>query len=162
MDKNWFSAGSLVRVNGYQFDDDGSTRDKYMFVLYHDGEKALIIDCLTTSKSKGATGVNYGCAIHANLPYFLFPANHVIGPGNYHFTENTYIFFKDNIRLEPIEKFAKQASMSIFGLAKLDELSTQNLCRLIKCALKSRFVPIGVHNILTNFKKSLSPQENSN
>lgn len=157
MNQDWFTAGSIVRVNEYEFDDDGSKRDKYMVILYHDNEKALIIDCLTTSKSKGVTASNFGCSIHNNkIPYFFFPANHVIGKGNYFFDLDTFIFFKDNIRLEEISKFDKQVSLSIFGIAKLDELTTADLKRLIKCALKSKFVPIGVANILSAFKASLS------
>jgi hypothetical protein len=156
MDLNWLKPGSLIRVNHYEFDDDGSKRDKYMVVLYHDAQQALIIDSLTTSKSKGASGTNFGCSIHNNLiPYFLFPANHVIGKDNYFFDLDTYIFFKDNIRMEPISKFDKQVALSIFGIAKLDELSNADLKRLIKCALKSKFVPIGIANILAAFKATL-------
>lgn len=157
MDENWFTAGSLVRVNDYEFDDDGTQKDKYMVVLYHDGKNALIIDCLTTSNPRGVSSAGFGCSIHnGKIPYFFFPANHVIGDSNFSFAVDTFIFFKDNIRLEAISKFDKQVTLSIFGLAKLDELSKADLKRLIKCALKSKFVPIGVSNTLATFKASLS------
>ncbi len=157
MNPNWFAAGSLVRVNEYEFDDDGTKRDKYMIVLYNDTHKAMIIDCLTTSKAKGTQHLNPGCSIHdGRFPYFVFPAKHIIGEANFYFELDTFIFFKDNVRLEPISKFNKQVALSIFGLVKLDELSNENLKRLIKCALKSKFIPMEVAGILEAFKSSLS------
>lgn len=157
MNQDWFTAGSLIRINEYEFDDDGSRRDKYMFVLYNDNEKAFIIDCLTTSKNKGVIASNSGCSIYNNkIPYFFFPANQIIGTWNYFFDLDTYIFFKDNIRLEEISKFDKQVARSIFGIAKLDQLKEPDLKRLIKCALKSKFVPMGVVNVLASFKTTLA------
>jgi len=156
MDANWYTAGSLVRVNNYEFDDKDEQRDKYLIVLHHDEQNAGIIDCLTTSKSGGVASINFGCSIHdGKYPYFFFPSKHVIGEGNFYFELDTYIFFKNNIRLEPISKFNQHVAKSIFGLVKLDELSKDNLKRLIKCALKSKFVPIGLANTLSAFKATL-------
>lgn len=156
IDEKWYTPGSVVRVNEYEFDDDGTKRDKYLIVLYTDEEKALIIDCLTTSKGKGVATTHFGCTIHNNkFPYYFFPAGQVIGKNNYFFDLDTYIFFKDNVRLEAISKFQKQMALSIFGIAKLDELAVEELKRLIKCALKSKFVPIDVANILNTYKSTL-------
>lgn len=157
MDNIWYKPGSLVRVNEYEFEDDGSKRDKYMIVLYHNNTNALIIDCLTTTKNKmGVPAQHKGCAVHNNkLPYYFFPALQVIGKQNYYFDFDTFIFFKDNVRLEPIAKFDKYVALSIFGLVKLDELPAEELKRLIKCALKSRFVPNNIATILAGFKAVL-------
>lgn len=148
--------GQILRINNYKFEDDGSTKDKYAIVLYTNDTEAYLIHSLTTSQNNLSVGSgNYGCSVHHNVPYYFIPKNQVIGDQGYYFDRDTFIFFSGNIRKEQYSKFKIAASKQIFGLANLGNLTNEELKRIIKCALKSRFIPSDIESLLRAFKDSL-------
>jgi len=151
-----FTPGLILRIKDYKFEDDGSTRDKYSIVLYADDEQAYLIHTLTTTQNQLAVpGAAFGCSVSNNIPYFFIPKGQVWGDAGFSFDKDTFIFFLNNVRKEQMEKLQKAAAASFFGVAMLGTLSKEELKRLIKCALKSRFVPEEIQNKLTEFKNSL-------
>ena len=152
---NW-EPGLILRIKNYKFEDDNSTRDKYSIVLFANNEYAYLIHSLTTSQNNLQVPVtNYGCSIHNNrMPYYFFPKNQIVGSDNFFFEKDTFLFFQSNIRKENFSKF-EIASNTIFGLISLGTLTNQELKRIIKCALKSKFVPSDIEKELNNFKQIL-------
>jgi hypothetical protein len=159
MKKPSFNAGTLVRIKDFQF-EDGSIRDKYLIVLFRNDEATFIIHTLTTSKNNlNLLSKQHGCNVqtHNNhaIPYFFFPENHVLDAvSGFYFDVDTYIFFLNNITKVPIEAF-KRYDSDVFSLIELAQLNTFELKRLLKCILKSSFVPNDIKTILTDFKESL-------
>lgn len=152
-----FKSGQIFRIKDYTFEDDGTTRDKYTIVLFCNTQFAYLIHCLTTSQNKFEIEVkNYGCSIHENkFPYYVIPKHQIIGDKGFYFDKDTFIFFRDNVRKENFEKFEKAASNNFFGLATLGTLTSDELKRLIKCALKSKFVAKQIAEELQLFKEVL-------
>lgn len=147
--------GLIVRIKDYKFEDDNSTRDKYLIVLFTNQHEAYLIHSLTTSRNNpGITGLNYGCSTHNRLPYFYFPAGQIIGDENFSFDKETFIFFSNNVRKEAFAKL-EAASKKIFGLISLGVLTNDELKRIIKCALKSKLLPRQIEQELSGFKESL-------
>lgn len=152
----FWTPGQILRINNYKFEDDGSTRDKYAIVLHTNDNEAYLIHCLTTSQNNLSVNThNYGCSVHNNIPYYFIPKKQVIGDKGYYFDRDTFIFFSGNIRKERYSKFQTAASKQVFGLANLGNLTNEELKRLIKCALKSRFIPSDIESELRAFKDSL-------
>lgn len=150
-----WKAGQILRINNYKFEDDGSTRDKYAIVLCTNDKEAYLIHCLTTSKNNlGIPATDYGCSVHHHVPYYFIPSGQVIGNQNFFFDKDTFIFFSNNVRKELYAKF-EAASKTLFGLAVLGELTAYELKRLIKCALKSKFLSEDVEIELRAFKEKL-------
>lgn len=146
--------GLILRIKDYKFEDDHSSKDKYAIVLYADANKAYIIHSLTTSQNnRNMPALQYGCSVHHAIPYYFIPQGQVIGNENFSFEKDTFIFFSNNVRKELISKF-EAASRKLFGLLPLGVLSNEELKRIIKCALKSRFVPEEIERELTIFKNS--------
>lgn len=152
---NW-KPGLILRIKDYKFEDANSRRDKYSIVLYANNKFAYLIHSLTTSQNNlKVEAANYGCSVHKNfMPYYFFPANQIIGSNNYSFEKDTYIFFQSNIRKESISKFEK-AEKILFGLIDLGTLNNEELKRVIKCALKSKFMPSDIAKELNDFKLTL-------
>ncbi|MDI9363468.1 MAG: hypothetical protein QM541_00855 [Flavobacterium sp.] len=152
---NWKS-GLILRIKRYKFEDDNSTRDKYSIVLFANNEYAYLIHCLTTTQNNyQVNGTNYGCSVHnGSMPYYFFPANQVVGSDNFFFEKNTFIFFQSNIRKENFSKF-EHAEKTPFGLISLGILTNEELKRVIKCALKSKFIPKVLLQELSQFKVQL-------
>lgn len=147
--------GQILRIKSYQFEDDGSTRDKYAIVLYTNENEAYLIHCLTTSQNNISVPViNYGCSIHHHLPYYFIPQGHVIGNEGYFFDKDTFIFFRNNVRKEAFSKM-ELAAKTLFGVISLGVCSHTELKRIIKCALKSNFIPQEIEKELSIFKDSL-------
>lgn len=147
--------GLIVRIKDYKFEDDNSTRDKYLIVLFTNQHEAYLIHSLTTSRNNpGITGLNYGCSTHNRLPYFYFPAGQIIGDENFSFDKETFIFFSNNVRKEAFVKL-EAASKKIFGLISLGVLTNDELKRIIKCTLKSKLLPRQIEQELSGFKESL-------
>jgi hypothetical protein len=148
--------GSILRIKDYVFEDDGSTRDKYSIVLYANDQEAYILHSLTTTQNKKIVpSEKYGCSIYQNsFPYYFIPSEQIIGNEGFYFEKDTYIFFKENVRKERIEKF-QQLSEKRFGIISLGVLSNEELKRIIKCALKSKFIPLGLIKALTALKEKL-------
>jgi len=67
---------------------------------------------------------------------------------------DTFIFFLNNVRKELFSKF-DAASKTLFGVVSLGILSNEELKRIIKCALKSKFIPAEIQHELTTFKDTL-------
>jgi len=151
---NW-KPGLILRINNNKFEDDGSTRDKYAIVLYTNDTEAYLIHSLTTSQNNlSVPGFVYGCSVYNQVPYYFFPKNQVIGDQHYFFEKDTFIFFRNNVRKESYAKFEK-ASKTLFGLVSLGILTNEELKRLVKCALKSRFLPTDIEKELKDFKETL-------
>lgn len=152
---NWKS-GLILRIKDYKFDDDNSTRDKYSIVLFANNEYAYLIHSLTTSQNNfKVDAANYGCSVHKNrMPYYFFPQNQIVGSDNFYFEKDTFIFFQSNVRKENFAKFEK-AEKTLFGLISLGTLTNEELKRVIKCALKSKFIPTDIANELNDFKQTL-------
>lgn len=94
-------------------------------------------------------------AINMQLCYAqMREAKQTIGDENFHFEKDTFIFFQSNIRKESFAKL-EAASKTLWGIVSLGVLSNEELARIIKCALKSRFIPAQVEAELTAFKALL-------
>jgi hypothetical protein len=147
-----FSEGAIVRIKDYIF-EDGTTRDKYLIVLYKNNLEAIIIHALTTSKQKFTVEREFsGCHIYKKgniaIPYYLFPENKILDDeSQFFFDVDTYVFFLNNTTFAKIEDLQKYDNQP-FGLIELGKLSAFELGRLIKCILKSDFVPENIKNIL--------------
>lgn len=150
-----FKPGTLLRIKNYEF-EDGSTRDKYLVILLANPNAAYIIHTLTTSRNKlGFTNFKRGCSVHQQMiPYYCFPAGETIDEDGFFFDVDTLLLFRDNIRRVPISNFEKYEEEP-FGLIKLATLSIEELKRMLKCILKSKFVPQNLKEELSNFKNSL-------
>jgi hypothetical protein len=147
--------GLIVRIRNYKFEDDGTTRDKYAIVLLVNQTELYLIHSLTTSQNNyGYPAQQYGCSIHYQMPYYFIPKNQVIGNEGFYFEKDTFIFFNQNIRKEDFAKF-KLAEQTLFGITPLGILSNEELKRIIKCALKSKLMPIGIEKELRNLKDEL-------
>ena len=108
--------GLILRIKGYKFEDDGTTRDKYAIVLHANEKELYLIHSLTTSRNNLAvSGTHYGCSVHQSIPYYFIPAKQPIGDENFHFDKDTFIFFQSNIRKESFEKF-EAASKTLWGV----------------------------------------------
>ena len=150
---NW-QPGLIIRINNYRFDDDGSQRDKYAIVLKANHEELYIIHCLTTSQNNPGISPNgHGCNVERNIPYYFIEANRIIGNEGYFFEKDTFIFFLQNVRKEAIEK-PEKLSRGPFDLVSLGLLTTEELKRLLKCVLKSKYLTTAVKAELTGFKDS--------
>jgi hypothetical protein len=154
-----FNAGALVRINNFQF-EDGSVRNKYLIVLYRNETEAFVIHTLTTSKNKLNLAIKqHGCNVenynNRPIPYFFFPQNHIIDTNSgFYFDVDTYVFFPNNIRKATIHELNcyDDGSLNLVLLAQLDN---NELKRLLKCVLKSTFVPKDIKILLTDFKETL-------
>lgn len=147
--------GLILRIRNYKFEDDNSVRDKYAIVLLtNDTELYLIHSLTTTQNNLSVPGLQYGCSVHNHVPYYFIPSGQVIGDQNFYFEKDTFIFFRSNVRKELYSKF-EAAAQTLFGVAILGTLSNEELKRIIKCALKSRFIPGDIEAELTAFKATL-------
>ncbi len=149
--------GLILRIKDYEFEDDNSIRDKYSIVLYTNNKEAYLIHSLTTTQNNlSITGFKYGCSVHKNfLPYYYFPKDQIIGDQNFLFEKDTFIFFRNNVRKELFSKFEAAAKTSFFGMIILGTLTKEELKRILKCALKSKFIPAEIQKELAEFKESL-------
>ena len=68
--------------------------------------------------------------------------------------DGSFIFFQANVRKESYEKFEK-ASRALWGVVSLGMLTNEELARIIKCALKSKFIPLNIMSELSAFKETL-------
>jgi len=150
--------GLILRIKDYNFEDDNSIRDKYTIVLYTNNKEAYLIHSLTTTQNNlSVSGLKYGCSVHKNfLPYYFFPKGQIIGDENFSFEKDTFIFFSSNVRKETFSKFQAAEKKSIFGVITLGVLSNDELKRILKCALKSKFIPLVIEKELATFKKYLN------
>lgn len=152
---NW-TPGLILRIKNYKFEDDGSSKDKYAIVLYTNEHEAFLIHSLTTSQNNlSVPATAFGCSVYNNIPYYFIPKNQVIGNQNFSFEKDTYIFFMNNIRKETFVKFDKAAAASLFGITPLGTLSDEELKRLLKCALKSKYITLHIQQELQQFKELL-------
>jgi hypothetical protein len=148
-------AGQILRISNYRFEDDQSTRDKYSVVLFVEGNEAYLIHSLTTSQNnRQVPGLQYSCSVANHIPYYFIPQHQVIGDRGFSFEKDTFIFFANNVRKEPTGKFDTAAKTKL-GLIELGILSNDELKRIIKCALKSKFLTPDVEKALTTFKAGL-------
>jgi hypothetical protein len=147
--------GLILRIKDYKFEDDGSTRDKYSIILHTNDKELYLIHSLTTSRNNQAVpGSYHGCSVHQSIPYYFIPAKKMIGDDGFYFEKDTFIFFQSNIRKESFEKF-EAASKTLWGVISLGMLTSEELGRILKCALKSRFIPANIASELSGFKATL-------
>jgi hypothetical protein len=147
--------GLILRIRNYKFEDDGSTRDKYAIVLCTNDKEVYLIHSLTTTQNNlSVPGAMYGCSVHKNVPYYFFPKGQVLGDQSFYFDSDTFIFFRNNVRKELYSKF-EAASKVLFGIVVLGMLSNDELKRIIKCALKSKFISEQIEKELSAFKSNL-------
>ncbi len=141
-----FLPGNLVRIKGYQF-EDGTQRDKYLFVLLRNDATAYVISSLTTSQNKmNVSAAQSGCYLDSRIStYYHFPAGEVIGTGDFAFDKETYIFFRDNVRKLAVNDLSLYASIKDpFAVAHVATLSKEGLKKLLQCAITSKFTPTGL------------------
>ena len=147
--------GLILRIRNYKFEDDNTTRDKYTIVLHINDKEAYLIHSLTTTQnSVHVPGLQFGCSVYNNIPYYYIPRKHIIGNQFFYFEKDTFIFFRNNVRKESVSKFEKAATV-LFGITSLGVLTNEELKRIIKCALKSKFIPAEIEKELSAFKASL-------
>lgn len=147
--------GLILRIKDYTFEDDQSVRDKYAIVLFVNKDQAYIIHSLTTTQNnRDMPAMQYGCSVYQFIPYYFIPKGQIIGDKSFCFEKDTFIFFNNNVRKESTVKF-EAASKKLFGLITLGVLSGEELKRIIKCALKSKFIPADIEKELTIFKAGL-------
>lgn len=147
--------GLILRIRNYTFNDDNSVRDKYAIVLHANDNEAYVIHSLTTSKNNpGVPAVHYGCSVHRNIPYYYIPQGQLVGNESFCFESDTFIFFGNNVRKESYAKF-EAASKVLFGVIRLGVLSADELKRIIKCALKSNYLPESIERELSAVKMAL-------
>jgi hypothetical protein len=147
--------GLILRIRNYKFEDDNSTRDKYAIVLCTNNNEAYLIHSLTTSQnSLSVPGSDFGCSVYRGIPYYFIPQGQIIGDQQFYFDKDTFIFFMNNVRKESYSKLERAAEI-LFGVTTLGVLSSDELKRLIKCALKSRYIPEEIEKELTAFKETL-------
>ena len=152
---NW-TPGLILRIRNYKFDDDGSSKDKYSIILHTNDKEVYLIHSLTTSQNNLAVpDAAFGCSVHKGIPYYFIPQGQIWGDQNFAIDKNTFIFFMNNVRKEDYVKFNKAAATTFLGVASLGCLSNAELKRLIKCALKSKYLPKEIQQELQQFKDSL-------
>ena len=147
--------GLIVRIKNYKFEDGNTMRDKYAIVLCTNDKEAYLIHSLTTSQNNLLVpGIQFGCSVYNGIPYYFIPQGQVIGDEQFSFEKDTYIFFRNNVRKESYAKF-EAASKVLFNIISLGVLSKEELKRIIKCALKSKFISEEIEKELAAFKASL-------
>lgn len=154
---DFFAPGNLIRIKDFQF-EDGSTRDKYLFVLLRNDGGAYVISSLATSRNKlNVTATRSGCYHDLRIStYFHFPAGEVLGDGNFSFEKETYIFFRENVRkLEVADLTSYVSATDPFAVASITTLKNEELKKLLQCVVSSTFTPEGLKAELTAFKDSL-------
>lgn len=152
-----FAPGNLVRIKDFQF-EDGSTRDKYLFVLLRNDGGAYVISSLTTSQNKmNVSTTGSGCYYDIRTStYYHFAAGEVIGNGNFSFDKETYIFFRENIRKIEVADLMNYANtVDPFAVTQITTLKNEELKKLLQCVVSSTFTPLGVKEELIAFKDSL-------
>ncbi|MEY3241850.1 MAG: hypothetical protein RIR11_3289 [Bacteroidota bacterium] len=152
-----FLPGNLIRIKDFQF-ENSTTRDKYMFVLLKNDTVAYVISSLTTSQNKmNVTARKTGCYYDNRVStYFHFPANELIGSGDFYFDKDTFIFFRENVRKIDIADLLKYADpQDPFAIATIGTLTTEGLKSLLVCVLNSTFTPVGMKAELMEFKDTL-------
>jgi hypothetical protein len=123
--------------------------------LWANDKDLYLIHSLTTSRNNNSVpGIHHGCSIHLGIPYYFIPARLPMGDESFFFEKDTLIFFRSNVRKESYEKFEK-ASKTLWGVVSLGVLTDDELARIIKCALKSKFIPHGIVAELSIFKETL-------
>jgi hypothetical protein len=151
-----FSPGNLVRIKDYMF-EDGTTRDKYMFVLFSDNAQAYVISSLTTSQKKfDLQATKIGCYNHPMLStYFHFPGEAVFGLEDYFFDKDTYVLFSANVRkidAQTIDGYLE--SKDPFAITRITTLRGSELKNLLSCVILSKFTPNDLKLELTVFRDS--------
>lgn len=156
-----FQPGSIIKINNYEFQDGGGTRDKYLIVLFSEGDEAYIIHTLTTTNNKfgvDVSSMNFGCSIlNSKIPVFFFPRHIKVGcESGFYFDDDTFIFFNNNIRKESLKKFDVYLNQRSLEICRLDSLSYYDLKRLLKCVLKSKTIPTGLKTLIENYKDEIA------
>ncbi len=148
--------GLILREKDHKF-DDGTIRDKYLVVLFVNKQQAYVIQSLTTSKNKlELPAIDFGCRVHNHrIPYFYIPAGRIIGDQDFAFEKDTFIFFNQNVFIQPIAAF-ENAIKKFLGLIELGVLSNEDLKAFIECALTSNFVPGNIAVELQGFLRTLN------
>ncbi|MDX2278113.1 MAG: hypothetical protein NW218_00935 [Saprospiraceae bacterium] len=152
-----FAPGNLVRIKDFQF-EDGSTRDKYLFVLLRNDDGVYVISSLATSQNKmNVSAIRSGCYYDTRIStYYHFPAGEVFGDGNFSFDKETYIFFRENVRKIEVADLTSYTSITDpFAVASITTLKNEELKKLLHCVVTSTFTPEDLKAELTAFKDTL-------
>jgi len=133
-----------LRINQFDFEDGGQSRDKYLIGLCANSNELFYIYSLTTSQnSRNLTPNGSGCNVEQGIPYWYFaPRDHLDAQG-FFFDLPTYIFFPNNVRKHSFAELSRMGTQgSPFGVVKLAQLDDKTLKRLLKCVLKAKkFIP---------------------
>ena len=127
-----FFPGCIVRIKDFQF-EDGTSRDKYLLVLIRNDSAAYVISSLATSRNKFNLGATKsGCYFDVRLStYYHFPANEIVGDGDFYFDKETYIFFRENVRKIPLAELHQYASdVDPFAIAHVGTLKSEELKKI--------------------------------
>ena len=142
----------LLRIEDYEFQDGNGVRDKYMIVLNRSEDSAFIIHTLTTKQAQGFNPLNSGCFNKSNISFFYIPKGEVIGEQGFSFELDTFVFFANNIRKEPLKAFEKYAEKNV---SFKDIVNKQFLKDLIDCMLGSDFISFEQADCLRQTRKRL-------
>lgn len=143
----------LLRIEDYEFqDENGGIRDKYMIVLNRSEDSAFIIHTLTTKEAKGFNPPKIGCNRTGSISYFYISKDKIIGESGFCFKLDTFIFFTNNIRKEPLKAFEKYAEKNV---SFKDIVNKQFLKDLIDCMLGSDFISFEQADCLRQTRKRL-------
>ena len=139
-----FSVRNIIHVPLYQYEDGGTPTPKYVIILHSNTRELYILQALVTSNQKVPdTRQNHGCTNNDYFSFFMFLAGREIGIRNslpYSFRENTFIYFKDNIRkISYSDCFTKYIAKGI-NIEYVATLSDEEYKRLIKCARSSKTI----------------------
>ena len=152
-----FLPGNLIRIKDFEF-EDGTVRDKYLFVLLRNNFAAYVISSFTTSRNKlSVSATKSGCYFDSRVStYYHFPAGEVIGTGNFSFDKETYIFFRENVRKFLVSDLSEYGSVADpFAIAHVATLHDMELKKFLQCVVTSKFTPEDLKTELAAFRDSL-------
>ncbi|SHJ16635.1 hypothetical protein SAMN05443429_1119 [Cruoricaptor ignavus] len=137
-----FTPGSIYFIKKYEYEDGGAPSDKLLIVVCIDSENSLILRALTTSQQKVPDSMlNHGCTTNDIFSFYLFLGNRIVGvdkDGNdFSFDLNTFVFFRDNVKIIPYAKILNYYPDRINLLATL---KNDELKRFLKCITSSKLL----------------------
>lgn len=140
-----FQPRDILFIKDYQFEDGGESKDKIAIILDCNEEEVWLIQALVTSQDKVPNeNLNHGCTNNKEnfLSFYLFLAEReiAIDPKGqpFHFQKNTFIYFAQNVKQLPLDKYSDYTDGKVEAKAVLNESEYK---RLIKCIKKSHLIP---------------------
>jgi hypothetical protein len=135
---DWFIPGSLLKINNFQFKDDGSTRDKYMLVLWSDEVSATLLHVLPTSQLKRVSAEStLGCFVQYGIRFFFFPSSVPFGDGDFYFDKDTLIYWSGTVQESFVVDFEEYYTKPLIGMIKLCQIQQPIFKSILDCAVEA-------------------------